>query len=98
MCLAIPGKIIDITQDEYGVRLARTNFGGIIKQICLEYTPEAQSGDYVLVHVGFALGIVDEREAEKTYEALKNLSQLDELEDLDPSPESSTQINGNVAP
>jgi hydrogenase expression/formation protein HypC len=86
MCLAIPGKIIEIQPDEQGVRMARTNFGGIVKQVCLEYTPEAQVGNYVLVHVGFALGLVDEAEAERTYQALKNMNQLGELDDPQPLP------------
>ena len=67
MCLAIPGKVLEIQQDAHGVRMGKTNFGGIVKQVCLEYTPEVQCGDYVLVHVGFALGKVDAEEAERAY-------------------------------
>jgi hydrogenase expression/formation protein HypC len=80
MCLAIPGKVIEIQQDAAGVRMAKANFGGIVKQVCLEYTPEVNCGDYVLVHVGFALGKVDEAEAQRTYEALEQLNQLTELQ------------------
>jgi hydrogenase expression/formation protein HypC len=80
MCLAIPGKLLEISQDAQGVRMGKANFGGIIKQVCLEYTPEVNAGDYVLVHVGFALGKVDEAEAERTYRALAELDQLGELE------------------
>jgi hydrogenase expression/formation protein HypC len=80
MCLAIPGKILEIQADEQGVRMGKTNFGGIVKQVCLEYTPEVQCGDYVLVHVGFALGKVDEEEAQRTYQALKEMEQLGELD------------------
>lgn len=80
MCLAIPGKVIEIQQDAAGVRMAKANFGGIVKQVCLEYTPEVNCGDYVLVHVGFALGKVDEAEARRTYEALEELNQLTELQ------------------
>ena len=65
MCLAIPGKLIEITSD-HGIRTGRVNFGGIVKQVCLEYTPDADPGDYVLVHVGFALSKVGEAEAERT--------------------------------
>jgi len=79
MCLAIPGKVIEIHEDGQGVRMARTNFGGIVKQVCLEYTPEVQPGDYVLVHVGFALGKVDEGEAARTYKLLEEMDQLGEL-------------------
>jgi hydrogenase expression/formation protein HypC len=80
MCLAIPGKVIEIAQDARGVRMGKANFAGIVKQVCLEYTPEVNLGDYVLVHVGFALSKVDEEEAERTYRLLEELNQLAELE------------------
>ena len=80
MCLAIPGKLIDITVDPNGVKMGRANFGGIVKQVCLEYTPEVNPGDYVLVHVGFALNKVDEEEAERTYKLLQEMDQLQELD------------------
>ncbi len=79
MCLAIPGKLIEISNDANGVRMGKANFGGIVKEICLEYTPEVNMGDYVLVHVGFALSKVDEEQAARTYNALKEMQQLDEL-------------------
>jgi hydrogenase expression/formation protein HypC len=90
MCLAIPGKLEQITVDAAGVRMGRANFGGIVKQVCLEYTPEAGPGDYVLVHVGFALSKVDEAEAARTYQALKELEQLQELEI--PSPDDGEYV------
>src|SRR6266478_59984 len=80
MCLAIPGRVIEIEEDAQGVKMAKTNFGGIVKQVCLEYTPEVQPGDYVLVHVGFALGKVDEEEAARTYKLLEEMQQLGELD------------------
>jgi hydrogenase expression/formation protein HypC len=80
MCLAIPGKLLDVEADANGVRMGRANFGGIVKQVCLEYTPEALPVDYVLVHVGFALGKVDQEEAERTYRLLQEMDQLQELE------------------
>ena len=80
MCLAIPGKLLDVESDANGVRMGRANFGGIVKQVCLEYTPDALPGDYVLVHVGFALGKVDQEEAERTYRLLQEMDQLQELE------------------
>jgi hydrogenase expression/formation protein HypC len=80
MCLAIPGKLLDVESDANGVRMGRANFGGIVKQVCLEYTPDALPGDYVLVHVGFALGKVDQAEAERTYRLLQEMDQLQELE------------------
>lgn len=83
MCLAIPGKVLEIQKDAQGVRMGKTNFGGIVKQVCLEYTPEVECGDYVLVHVGFALSKVDEEEAHRTYKALENMKQLGELDTPD---------------
>jgi hydrogenase expression/formation protein HypC len=80
MCLAIPGKLIEIAPDTQGVKMGKANFGGIVKQVCLEYTPEAMIGDYVLVHVGFALSKVNEEEAARTYKALEELQQLGELD------------------
>ncbi len=79
MCLAIPGKILDVEEQD-GVMMGRANFGGIVKQVCLQYTPDALPGDYVLVHVGFALNKVDAAEAERTYKVLQDLGQLDELD------------------
>ncbi len=84
MCLAIPGKVVAVETDANGVKMAKVNFGGIIKKACLEYTPEAAVGDYVLVHVGFALSRVDEEEAERTFKLLEELNQLDELVEADP--------------
>jgi len=86
MCLAIPGKILDVEINSEGVRMGRANFGGIVKQVCLEYTPDVICGDYVLVHVGFALNKVDEEEAQRTYRLLEELKQLDELEAPDIQP------------
>ena len=76
MCLAIPGKLIEIAPDANGVRMGKANFGGIVKQVCLEYTPDVSVGDYVLVHVGFALSKVDEEEAARTYQLLEEMKQL----------------------
>ena len=88
MCLAIPGKLIEIAHDANGVRMGKANFGGIVKQVCLEYTPEVETGDYVLVHVGFALSKVNEEEAARTYQLLEEMKQLGELDtpDVDPWP------------
>lgn len=85
MCLAVPGKIVTIVQEEnLGLRRGKVDFGGIRKDICLDYTPEARVGDYVLVHVGFALSVVDEQEAQRVFEALRQLDQLDELSENGP--------------
>jgi hydrogenase expression/formation protein HypC len=79
MCLAIPGKVVEIVTRE-GLHMARVQFGGVTREACLDYVPETQVGDYVLVHVGFAISRVDEEEARRTYEALAELDQLGELE------------------
>lgn len=79
MCLAVPGKIVSITGEDFA-RMARVSFGGVVKDVSLAYTSEAQVGNYVLVHVGFALSVVDEAEALRTYEFLKQLGDLEELE------------------
>ena len=77
MCLAVPGLLLEITESPEGMRMGKANFGGIVKQVCLEYTPEVKTGDYVLVHVGFAMSLVDRAEAERTYSLLDSLGLLD---------------------
>jgi hydrogenase expression/formation protein HypC len=89
MCLAIPGKVLE-TFERRGLRMGKVLFGGIVRESCLEYVPGAGPGDYVLVHVGFALSVVDEEEAARTYRLLEELGQLSELEapqPLDDAPE-----------
>ena len=82
MCLAIPGKIKSIeTLEDYLVRMAKVSFGGILKEASLELVPEANEGDYVLVHAGVAISIVDEEEAHKTFQYIKEIGELDELEE-----------------
>ncbi len=80
MCLAIPGKVIETLESD-GMKVARVSFGGMVKQVCLEYTPEVVPGDYVLVHVGFALSRIDQDQAERTYKILEELGQLMELDE-----------------
>ncbi len=90
MCLAIPGKILE-TFDRQGLRMAKVAFGGITRETCLECVPAAVVGDYVLVHVGMALSIVDEEEAARTFELLQQLGQLDELDAPQPDAEPGTE-------
>ena len=78
MCLAIPGQVVE-RFEERGIKMARVRFGGITRTACLEYVPEANVGDYVLVHVGFAISCVDAEEAARTYALLQDLDQLTEL-------------------
>ena len=76
MCLAIPGKVLEISESN-GLRTGRVNFGGTVSQACLDYVPGVQVGDYVIVHVGFAISKVDGEEAERTYRALESMGLLE---------------------
>jgi len=78
MCLAVPGKIVELTQDEPLARRGKVDFGGAVKAINLSLVPEAGMGDYVLVHVGVAIGRVDEREALRVFEYLREIGELEE--------------------
>lgn len=77
MCLAIPGHVLSVSGDDPLTRVGRVDFGGVVKEINLAYTPEAGTGDYVLVHVGFALTIIDEAEAQRTLAYLREIAALD---------------------
>ncbi|HWC98291.1 MAG TPA: HypC/HybG/HupF family hydrogenase formation chaperone [Candidatus Sulfopaludibacter sp.] len=79
MCLAIPGKIVEFHENQ-GVRMSKVDFGGITREACLEYIPDAKLGDYVMVHVGFAISKVDEDEAARTYRYLEEMGQLTEVD------------------
>ncbi len=76
MCLAVPGKILSVEEHDGG-RTARVQFGGIVRQVHLDFVPEAAVGEFVIVHVGFALSRVDAEEAARTYELLQNLGLLE---------------------
>ncbi len=80
MCLAVPGKIVSISGSGLE-RMGKVSFGGILKEACLAYVPEAEVGDYVIVHVGFALSMVDEEEAHRVFEYLEQMGELGELYD-----------------
>jgi hydrogenase expression/formation protein HypC len=82
MCLAIPGKIASISGDDPLLRTAKVDFGGILKEASLAYVPEAKVGDYVIVHVGFALSRLDEAEAQKVFEYLKEMEELSALDEV----------------
>ena len=80
MCLAVPGRITTIEGKDPLFRTGKVDFGGILKEVNLAYVPEAKVGDYVLVHVGFALNTVDEEEATRIFEYLKEMADLNELD------------------
>ena len=79
MCLAVPGKILEFF-DRESVRMARVEFGGIVREVCMQCIEDARLGDYVLVHVGFAISKIDEAEAARTYQLLEEMGQLAEMD------------------
>ena len=79
MCLAVPGRLLE-TYDERDLRMGKVGFGGVVRRVCLEYLPDAAPGDYVLVHVGFALSVIDEAEAQRMLATLEQLGELDQGE------------------
>ena len=80
MCLAVPGKVLSIAGDEPLTRTGQVSFGGIVKEVNLAYTPEAGIGDYVIVHVGFAISTLDESEAHQVFDYLQQMGELGEIE------------------
>ncbi|PSH04728.1 MAG: HypC/HybG/HupF family hydrogenase formation chaperone [Acidobacteria bacterium] len=88
MCLAVPGKIVSISGEDLE-RQARVDFGGVVKEVNLAYVPEAKVDDYVMVHVGFAISVVDEEEAEKVFGYLKEMGELGEL--AEPKPDTGAK-------
>jgi hydrogenase expression/formation protein HypC len=79
MCLAVPGKILDVSGSDT-TRMGTVSFGGVSKEACLAFVPEAKVGDYVLVHAGFAISVIDEREAVQTLADFRRMGELGELE------------------
>jgi hydrogenase expression/formation protein HypC len=79
MCLGVPGKVISLQPDPSGMTMGRVSFGGIIKEVCMAYVPEVEVGEYVVVHVGFAISRIDEQEALQVFEYLAQIGELDEL-------------------
>jgi hydrogenase expression/formation protein HypC len=83
MCLGVPGKIVEIEETD-GLKMARVDFGGIFREACLEYVPEAKIGDYCVIHVGFAISLVSEEEAMETLDLLRQISNIEQ--ELGPEP------------
>jgi hydrogenase expression/formation protein HypC len=79
MCLGVPGQLVSIERNTGGLAVGRVRFGGISREVCLDYVPDARVGDFVVVHVGFAITIVDADEAERTLDFLRAMGELDEL-------------------
>lgn len=81
MCLGVPGQIIEIYVQQ-GMKMGKIDFGGVFRDACLEYTPEAKIGDYVLIHVGFALNTISEEEAKETLKLLEDIISIQEIEEI----------------
>jgi len=90
MCLGVPGQVVAIQPNELGIPMGRVDFGGIVKEVCFAYEPEAKVGEYVVVHVGFAISRLDEAEAKKVFRYLEELGELGELEA--PSPDGTPVV------
>jgi len=80
MCLGVPGKVMQIQENDQGMTMGTVSFGGIAKEVCLAYLPDAQVGDYVIVHVGFAISRVSEEEAQEVFETLRQMGELGDLD------------------
>ena len=78
MCLAVPGKVVSIDVSNPELKMAKVNFSGVSKEVCIEWLPDVKIGDYVLVHVGFALNKVDEEDAEETLKILREMGDVEE--------------------
>lgn len=80
MCLGVPGKVVEVMEDPLGMTMGRVSFSGITKEVCLAYTPDAEVGDFVVVHVGFAISKINEEEAKQVFAYLEEMGELEELE------------------
>jgi hydrogenase expression/formation protein HypC len=77
MCLGVPGRVLEIVPSAIGIPTGRVDFGGVVKEVCFAYTPEVEVGEYVVVHVGFAISKIDEQEARRVFEYLTGTGELD---------------------
>jgi hydrogenase expression/formation protein HypC len=91
MCLGIPGEILEV-RDDKGLRVGKVRFAGITREVCLQYVPEAVPGEFVVVHVGFAISKIDAEEAARAYRVLEDLGQTAELTADDPATEKRSEI------
>ena len=92
MCLAIPGEVLSIDNDDAEMPSAKVSFGGIRKDVCLAYTPEVQVGDYVLVHVGFAISRIDADEAQQVFEYLEQMGSMEELSETGEEQQQADEV------
>jgi hydrogenase expression/formation protein HypC len=97
MCLGIPGKVIEVRQND-AMAMGKVEFGGIVKEVCLAYLPDVAVGDYVLVHVGFAISRIDESEADEIFRYIEQIGELSELGDEPPALRSAEQPAAENSP
>jgi hydrogenase expression/formation protein HypC len=90
MCLGVPGKIVEI-YDKEGMKMGKVDFGGVRRETCLDFVPEAEIGDYTIIHVGFAISLLSEEEAQKTLDMLREIGELGEELGLYDEPPSVNQ-------
>jgi hydrogenase expression/formation protein HypC len=91
MCLAVPGKVVSIDESNPELKMAKVNFSGVSKEVCIEWLPDVSVGDYVLVHVGFALNKIDEKDAEETLRILREMGDIEE--EAPPNPPQRGGLN-----
>ena len=98
MCLGVPGRVLSVEENAQGMAMGDVSFGGVNKEICLAYVPEARPGDYVIVHAGFAISIVNQQEAEETFEILRRMGELADLEERPEGPPGAAPDPGPASP
>ncbi len=81
MCLGVPGQVVEVVHNEIGIPMGKVDFSGVVKEVCFAYTPEVVAGEWVVVHVGFAISKIDEVEAKKVFQYLAEIGELLELQD-----------------
>jgi len=91
MCLAVPGKVVSIDESNPELKMAKVNFSGVSKEVCIQWLPDVSVGDYVLVHVGFALNKIDEKDAEETLRILREMGDIEE--ETPPNPPQRGELN-----
>lgn len=81
MCLGVPGQVVEVVHNEIGIPMGKVDFSGVVKEVCFAYTPEIVAGEWVVVHVGFAISKIDEAEAKKVFQYLAEIGELLDLQD-----------------
>jgi len=81
MCLGVPGQVVEVLHNEIGIPMGKVDFSGVVKEVCFAYTPEVEIGQWVVVHVGFAISRIDEEEARKVFKYLEEIGELREVQD-----------------